>query len=96
MYHDRYHGIAVFELGHPHMVQTAKPSAHGTTCFKIRELEFSAKLWGAHFLSAMLWLNMVARARLEANLVNFMRESAEKDEIKPEKYVILMDIVRLR
>ena len=41
-------------------------------------------------------LKMVAGAHLEANLMNFVQESAENEEIKPKKCVILTDIARLR
>ena len=40
-------------------------------------------------------LTMAASARHEANLMNFAQESAENDEIKPKKYLISMDIVKL-
>ena len=40
--------------------------------------------------------NMAASARLEANLMNSVQESGEKDEIKPKKYVIMTDITRSR
>ena len=39
----------------------------------------------------LVYSKMAAGARHEANLMNFVQESAEKDEIKPEKYVILLD-----
>ena len=39
---------------------------------------------------------MVASARIEVNLMNFVQESAEQDEIKPKKYLVMTDIAKLR
>ena len=38
---------------------------------------------GAHFGCAMQWFKMAASLCIEANLINYGQESAEKDEIEP-------------
>ena len=85
MYHDN-HNIVVFKFGRPHMVQPVLRSENWNF-----PLNFEGQISG---LQCSVF-NMVAGVRHEANLMNFVQESAEKDEIKPKKYVIMTDIARL-
>ena len=86
MYHDN-RNIAIFKFGRPHMVQPVLRSENWNF-----PLDCERRISGPQCSV----FNMAAGARHEANLMNFVQESAENGEIKPKKYVILTDIVRLR
>ena len=78
MYHDN-RNIAVFKSGRPHMVRPVLRSENWN---------FPLNSEGRVSLHSVGYSKMATRARHEANLMNFVQESAEKDEIKLKMYVI--------
>ena len=78
MYHDN-RIIAVFKFGRPHMVRPVSRSENWN---------FPLNREGRVSLHSVGYSKMATRARHEANLMNFVQESAEKDEIKLKMYVI--------
>ena len=78
IYHDK-RNIAVFKFSRPHMVRPVLRSENWN---------FTLNREGRVSLSSVGYSKMATGARHEANLVNFVKESAEKDEIKLKMYVI--------
>ena len=78
MYHDN-RNIAVFKFGRPHMVRPVLRSENWN---------FPLNREGRVSLRSVGYSKMVTSARHEANLMNLVQESAEKDEIKLKMYVI--------
>ena len=85
MYHDN-RNIAVFKFARPHMVRPVLRSENWN---------FPLNREGRVSLRSVGYSKMATGARHEANLMNFVQESAENYEIKPEKYVNLTGIARL-
>ena len=81
MYHDN-RIIAVFKFGRPHMVRPVSRSENWNFPLNregrvlLRSVDYSK------------YSKMASGARHKANLMNFVQESAEKDEIKLKMYVI--------
>ena len=76
MYHDN-HNIAIFKFDSPHMLQPILRS--GNRHFW---LDCKRHTSGPQFNV----FNMAVDARHEANLMNFVQESAKNDKIKPKNY----------
>ena len=85
MYHDN-HNIAIFKFGRPHIVQPVVRS---------KNWNFPLNCEGRISAPQCSVFKMAAGAHHEANLMNFVQESAEKDEIKPKSVQIMTDIARL-
>ena len=81
MYHNN-RNITVLKFGHPHMVQPVLRSENWNF-----PLNSEGRISGTQCSDS----NMAASAHLGANSMNFVQESAEKDEIKPKTYVPLGD-----